>query len=159
MGALARWTDGRALLEEGEARAAVAAPTRVAVGVPVALGPDEASAPPAGGLVAVHLRDPHGAAVPATAGRALRHGRRRRGRRRGRRRPELPAVAEELAREVTLLGTYDEAADAIAAWFAAGADSVPLVLPPGARSTELAELVDVAPASCRPPRGRSRSPP
>jgi alkanesulfonate monooxygenase SsuD/methylene tetrahydromethanopterin reductase-like flavin-dependent oxidoreductase (luciferase family) len=31
---------------------------------------------------------------------------------------------------VTLIGTYDQAGDAIAAWFAAGADGVNLVLPP-----------------------------
>ena len=58
--------------------------------------------------------------------------------------PDLPAAAEELAREVTLLGTYDEAAEAIAAWFAAGADSVQLVLPPGRPEEELAEIVEVA---------------
>ena len=34
-----------------------------------------------------------------------------RGRLRTRRQPELPAAAEELAREVTLLGTYDEACE------------------------------------------------
>jgi alkanesulfonate monooxygenase SsuD/methylene tetrahydromethanopterin reductase-like flavin-dependent oxidoreductase (luciferase family) len=60
------------------------------------------------------------------------------------RRPELPAVAEDLAREVTLLGTYDRAGEAIAAWFDAGADSVQLVLPPGRPEKELAEPVDVA---------------
>ena len=38
--------------------------------------------------------------------------------------PDLPAAAEELARDVTLLGTYDEAAGAVAAWFEAGADVV-----------------------------------
>ena len=59
-------------------------------------------------------------------------------------RPELPAVAENLAREVTLMGTYDEAKGAIAAWFAAGADSVNLVLPPDRPEDELAEIVDVA---------------
>ena len=62
----------------------------------------------------------------------------------GTREPELPAVAEELAHDVTLLGTYDRAGEAIAAWFAAGADSVHLVLPPGRPEEELAEIVDVA---------------
>ena len=42
-------------------------------------------------------------------------------------------MAEELAREVTLFGTYDEGPELIAAWMAAGADSVQLVLPPGRR--------------------------
>jgi alkanesulfonate monooxygenase SsuD/methylene tetrahydromethanopterin reductase-like flavin-dependent oxidoreductase (luciferase family) len=58
--------------------------------------------------------------------------------------PELPAVAEELAHDVTLFGTYEQAADTIAAWFAAGADSLNLVLPPGHPEEELAEFLDVA---------------
>ena len=57
---------------------------------------------------------------------------------------DLPAAAEDLAREVTLLGTYDQAADMISAWFAAGADRVQLVLPPGRHEAELAQMVDVA---------------
>jgi alkanesulfonate monooxygenase SsuD/methylene tetrahydromethanopterin reductase-like flavin-dependent oxidoreductase (luciferase family) len=59
---------------------------------------------------------------------------------------ELPAAAEELVRELTLMGTYDEAAEAIAAWFAAGADSVNLMRPPGRPEDELTEIVDVAAA-------------
>jgi alkanesulfonate monooxygenase SsuD/methylene tetrahydromethanopterin reductase-like flavin-dependent oxidoreductase (luciferase family) len=58
--------------------------------------------------------------------------------------PELPAAAEELARDVTLFGTYDEAGDAIAAWFAAGADNLNLVLPPGHPEEELMDFLDVA---------------
>ena len=57
---------------------------------------------------------------------------------------ELPAAAEELAQEVTLLGTYDQAGQAVAAWFAAGADRLQLVLPPGRPEDELAEIVAVA---------------
>jgi alkanesulfonate monooxygenase SsuD/methylene tetrahydromethanopterin reductase-like flavin-dependent oxidoreductase (luciferase family) len=57
---------------------------------------------------------------------------------------ELPAAAEELAREVTLMGRHDEAADTIDAWFAAGAESVHLVLPAGRQEGELAEIVDTA---------------
>jgi alkanesulfonate monooxygenase SsuD/methylene tetrahydromethanopterin reductase-like flavin-dependent oxidoreductase (luciferase family) len=60
---------------------------------------------------------------------------------------ELPAAAEALAREVTLFGTYDEASELIAAWLAAGADSVELVLPPGRPEAELAALVEVAAAA------------
>ena len=56
-------------------------------------------------------------------------------------------MAEELAREVTLFGTYDEAPELIAAWRAAGADSVQLVLPPGRPEEELAALVEVAAAA------------
>jgi alkanesulfonate monooxygenase SsuD/methylene tetrahydromethanopterin reductase-like flavin-dependent oxidoreductase (luciferase family) len=62
----------------------------------------------------------------------------------GDRRPELPAVAEDLAREVMLMGTYDQAKESMAASFAAGADSVHLVLPPDRPEGELAEIVDVA---------------
>jgi alkanesulfonate monooxygenase SsuD/methylene tetrahydromethanopterin reductase-like flavin-dependent oxidoreductase (luciferase family) len=57
---------------------------------------------------------------------------------------QLPALAVELAREVTLFGTYEEGPEQIAAWMAAGADSVQLVLPPGRPEAELAELVEVA---------------
>ena len=42
------------------------------------------------------------------------------------------------------MATYDEAAEAIAAWSAAGADSVHLVLPPGRPEEELTEIVRVA---------------
>ena len=62
------------------------------------------------------------------------------------REPELPAAAEELAREVTLMATYDDAGEAIGAWSAAGADNVHLVLPPGRPEEELAEIVRVAAA-------------
>ena len=58
--------------------------------------------------------------------------------------PELPAAAEELAQDVTLFGTYDDAGDTIAAWFAAGADNLNLVLPPGHPEEELMEFLDVA---------------
>jgi alkanesulfonate monooxygenase SsuD/methylene tetrahydromethanopterin reductase-like flavin-dependent oxidoreductase (luciferase family) len=60
--------------------------------------------------------------------------------------PDLPATAEDLARDVTLFGTYDRAGDTIAAWFAAGADDVNLVLPPGRPEEELIEFLDVASA-------------
>ena len=56
---------------------------------------------------------------------------------------DLPATAEQLAREVTLFGTYDEGPAPVDAWVAAGADSVALVLPPGRPEDELAELLDV----------------
>jgi alkanesulfonate monooxygenase SsuD/methylene tetrahydromethanopterin reductase-like flavin-dependent oxidoreductase (luciferase family) len=65
------------------------------------------------------------------------------------REPDLPAAAEQLAREVTLTGTYDEARAAIATWSAAGADTISLVLPPGRPEAELAELVDVVAEAVR----------
>ena len=58
--------------------------------------------------------------------------------------PDLPAAAEELAQDVTLFGPYDRAGDTIAAWFAAGAESLNLVLPPGHPEEELAEILNVA---------------
>jgi alkanesulfonate monooxygenase SsuD/methylene tetrahydromethanopterin reductase-like flavin-dependent oxidoreductase (luciferase family) len=58
--------------------------------------------------------------------------------------PELPAAAENLAHEVTLFGAYERAEAAIAAWFAAGADSINLVLPPNRPEDELAEILKVA---------------
>jgi alkanesulfonate monooxygenase SsuD/methylene tetrahydromethanopterin reductase-like flavin-dependent oxidoreductase (luciferase family) len=72
--------------------------------------------------------------------------------------PDLPPVAEDLAGEVTLFGTYDRAGDAIAAWLTGGADSVHLVLPPGRPEEELAEIVDVAAgvAATDPPAPRGR---
>ena len=50
---------------------------------------------------------------------------------------------EPLAREVTLFGTYDEAGDAIAAWFAADADTLDLCLPPGCSEEEMSEIMEV----------------
>lgn len=148
--ARSRVGDGRALLKEGEARAEAPAPTRVSLGVPVALGSDEASArrlaawwlstylTRMGPLYPRMLGERFGmsAAVEAIVEAAD-----------GNARPELPAVAEELARDVTLFGTYDQAGDAIAAWFAAGADNLNLVLPPGHPEEELEEFLDVARAA------------
>src|SRR6185503_10478997 len=103
-------------------------------GVPVALGPDEASArrlaawwlstylTRMGPLYPRMLGERFGgsaavkAILDAADGQALL---------------ELPPAAEELARDVTLFGTYDEAADVMATWFDAGADDLNLVLPPG----------------------------
>ena len=53
----------------------------------------------------------------------------------------LPAAAEDLAHEVTLMDTYDRAEQAISAWFAAGADTVHLVLPPNRPDDELAQIL------------------
>jgi alkanesulfonate monooxygenase SsuD/methylene tetrahydromethanopterin reductase-like flavin-dependent oxidoreductase (luciferase family) len=136
--------EGRALLQEGEARAESPRPTRAALAVPVALGPDEATArrlaawwlatytTRMGPLYPRLLGERFGMAAAVEAVLAAAE------------RPELPTAAEALARDVTLLETYDRAGDAIGAWFDAGADSVALVLPPGRPEAELSELVDVA---------------
>jgi alkanesulfonate monooxygenase SsuD/methylene tetrahydromethanopterin reductase-like flavin-dependent oxidoreductase (luciferase family) len=145
--ARSRLPDGRALLQEGESRLEVHTPTRVSVGVPVALGPDQKSArrlaawwlstyvTRMGPLYPRMLGQRFGMAAAVDALIEAAHGDRQ---------PELPAVAEDLARDVTLLETYDRAGEAIAAWLAAGADSVHLVLPPGRPEDELAEIVEVA---------------
>ncbi len=145
--ARSRLQDGRALLQEGESRAEVPTPTRVSVGVPVALGPDQESARSLaawwlstyatrmGPLYPRMLAERFGMAAGVDAVIEAAQGNRE---------PELPTVAEDLAQEVTLLGTYDQASEAIVAWLAAGADSVHLVLPPGRPEDELAEIVEVA---------------
>ena len=58
--------------------------------------------------------------------------------------PRLPAAAERLAREVTLMATYDEAPDAIRQWLEAGADSIDLVLPLGLPEERLREMLEAA---------------
>jgi alkanesulfonate monooxygenase SsuD/methylene tetrahydromethanopterin reductase-like flavin-dependent oxidoreductase (luciferase family) len=131
--ARSRLDEGRELL--GSSRA------HVSVGVPVALAPGREAArelaawwlstyvTKMGPLYPRMLGERFGmrAAVEAVAGAR-----------------ELPAVAEELAEEVTLMTTYDRAGDAIGGWFAAGADHVSLVLPPGRPEAELTEILEVA---------------
>jgi alkanesulfonate monooxygenase SsuD/methylene tetrahydromethanopterin reductase-like flavin-dependent oxidoreductase (luciferase family) len=141
--ARSRLDEGRALLSEGEARATVPMPTRVLPGVPVALGPDEASArrlaawwlstyaTRMGPLYPRMLGERFGMAGAVAAIVATDDG-------------DLPAEAEALAREVTLFGTYDDAADLLAAWSAAGADALDLVLAPGRPEEELRAVVDAA---------------
>jgi alkanesulfonate monooxygenase SsuD/methylene tetrahydromethanopterin reductase-like flavin-dependent oxidoreductase (luciferase family) len=145
--ARSRVEEGRALLQEGEDRAEAPVPTRVNVGVPVALGPDEHSARQLAAFWLTTYATRMGPLYPrmlaqrfgmATAVDAVVEAAQRD------RTPDLPAAAEDLAHEVTLLGTYERAIEAIAVWFAAGADSVSLVLPPGRPEKELAEIVEVA---------------
>jgi alkanesulfonate monooxygenase SsuD/methylene tetrahydromethanopterin reductase-like flavin-dependent oxidoreductase (luciferase family) len=144
--ARSRLAEARALLDEGEARAEVPQPTRIAAAVPVALGPDVESARRLAawwlstyttrmGPIYPRLLQRSSSAQTVEALQATAQ--------------ELPVMAEELAREVTLFGTYDEGPELIAAWVAAGVDSVQLVLPPGRPEDELAELVEVAAAAER----------
>lgn len=128
----------RSRLAEG--RALLASQTRVAPVVPVALGPSLVSArrSAAWWLRTYATREPRrlrpftSAAVIET----LRAADRVRAR-------DLPASAESLAHELTLFGTYDDAPTLIAAWFAAGADRLQLVLPPEESEGKLAELIEV----------------
>jgi alkanesulfonate monooxygenase SsuD/methylene tetrahydromethanopterin reductase-like flavin-dependent oxidoreductase (luciferase family) len=145
--ARSRIDDGRALLSEGESRSDPAGATRVAVGVPVALAADERGARTLaawwlstyatrmGPLYPRMLSERFGMANAVKAVvEAAPDGQT----------PELPAVAEGLADEVTLFGTYDQTHAAIDQWFAAGADSVNLVLPPNRPEQELVEILDAA---------------
>jgi alkanesulfonate monooxygenase SsuD/methylene tetrahydromethanopterin reductase-like flavin-dependent oxidoreductase (luciferase family) len=143
--ARSRLQDGLELLADGRARSELPTPAIASVAVPVALGRDEADARSVarwwlstyatrmGPLYPRMLAERFGmkAGVRAVIDAAQDE-----------RDAELPAPAEELAREVTLMGRHDEAADMIDAWFAAGAESLHLVLPPGRREEELAEIID-----------------
>ena len=145
--ARSRVQDGRALLLEGESRSELPTTTRVSLAVPVALAADEECARRlAGWWLSTYLtrmgplyprmlaqRFGMAAAVDAIVN-ALHDDRGL----------ELPAAAEGLAHEVTLTGTYAQAEEVIDAWFAAGADSVSLVLPPNRPEEELLEIVEIA---------------
>jgi hypothetical protein len=71
--------------------------------------------------------------------------------------PQLPSAAEVLAREVTVMGAYDEAPDGVRAWLEAGADAIDLVLPLGLPEEQLHEMLRAA-APAASPRGE-QSPP
>lgn len=145
--ARSRLDEGRSLLEAGEKRVETATATRACPAVPVALAPteDDARALAAwwlatyatrmGPLYPQLLSERFEMAVALNAvvqASADGHS------------PTLPRAADGLADEVTLMGTYDDAGDAIAAWFRAGADAVHLTLPPGRPEAELIEIVDTA---------------
>jgi alkanesulfonate monooxygenase SsuD/methylene tetrahydromethanopterin reductase-like flavin-dependent oxidoreductase (luciferase family) len=145
--ARSRIDDGRTLLERGRSSADTPAPTRVCPAIPAALAPDEESsrklaawwlwtyATRMGPLYRRMLSERFGMAAALNAVVAAADGNRA---------PTLPTAAETLAREVTLIGTYDEASEGIASWFRSGADMVHLVLPPGRPEAELVEIVDIA---------------
>jgi len=138
--ARSRIDDGKALLHEGRADTE----TRASVGVPVALAKDEDGARALaafwlkayltrmGPLYPRMLAGRFGmsAGVDAIVAADDAAG--------------LPAAAEELANEVTLMGTYADTGDAIAEWIDAGADDVTLVLPPGVPEADLYQVVFAA---------------
>jgi alkanesulfonate monooxygenase SsuD/methylene tetrahydromethanopterin reductase-like flavin-dependent oxidoreductase (luciferase family) len=149
--ARSRLADGRALLAEGEARAEAPTPTEVTASVPLAIGEDEAATRriAASWLIAYltrmgpiyprMLRDHFGFAREVDALLAANEGDGP---------PELPAAAEPLAREVTVMGTYADAPDAVRAWLAGGADAIDLVLPLGLPEEQLQQmLAATAPAA------------
>jgi alkanesulfonate monooxygenase SsuD/methylene tetrahydromethanopterin reductase-like flavin-dependent oxidoreductase (luciferase family) len=145
--ARSRLRDGRALLAEGEAAAESPTPTGVAASVPLAIGEDHDAAREiaAGWLLAYLtrmgplyprvLRDHFGYAREVDALLEANDGGGR---------PRLPAAAERLADDVTVLATYHEAPDAIRRWLDEGADTVDLVLPLGVDEERLTEMLAAA---------------
>jgi alkanesulfonate monooxygenase SsuD/methylene tetrahydromethanopterin reductase-like flavin-dependent oxidoreductase (luciferase family) len=145
--ARSRISDGRALLTEGEAAAEGATATEVSASVPLAIAQDEETARQlaAGWLLAYltrmgplyprMLRDQFGFASEVDA---LLDANRNGGM------PRLPGAAERLARDVTLMGTYEEAPDAVRLWLQAGADTISLVLPIGSPETQLHDMLEAA---------------
>ena len=145
--ARSRLADGRGLLAEGEANAEAPTETGVCTSVPLAIGEDEEAAGriAAGWLLAYltrmgpiyprMLRDEFGFAAEVDA---LLEANAAGGP------PQLPPAAERLARDVTLMATYDEAPEAIRLWLDAGADSVDLVLPLGLPEAQLMEMLEAA---------------
>ncbi len=145
--ARSRLRDGRALLAEGEAAGERSTATGVAASVPLAIAQDDetASQIAAGWLLAYltrmgpiyprMLRDYFGYAREVDV---LLEANGAGGR------PRLPAAAERLARDVTVMGTYDQAPDAIRSWLEGGADTVDLVLPLGLGEEQLTEMLEAA---------------
>ena len=150
--ARSRLPDGRALLADGEAQAETPAPTGVTVSVPLAIAEDDETARQIaaawllayltrmGPLYPRMLRDQFGGAaqvdalLEANADGGL---------------PRLPAAAEDLARDVTVMGTYEEAPDAVRQWLEAGADAIDLVLPLGLPEQQLHEMLEAAAPAAR----------
>jgi alkanesulfonate monooxygenase SsuD/methylene tetrahydromethanopterin reductase-like flavin-dependent oxidoreductase (luciferase family) len=145
--ARSRIPDGRALLAEGEAAAEGSTATGVSLSVPLAIAEEEETSRliAAGWLLAYltrmgplyprMLRDHFGyadevdALLEANANGGV---------------PRLPAPAERLARDVILMGTYEEAGSVIRDWLDAGADTVDLVLPLGLPEEQLREMLEAA---------------
>lgn len=163
--ARSRLPDGRTLLAEGEAAAERSTPTGVSASVPLAIAQDEETARQiaAGWLLAYltrmgplyprMLRDQFGfareadALLDANAGGGP---------------PRLPAAAERLARDVTVMGTYQEAPDTVRLWLEGGADSIDLLLPLGLPEEQLHEMLEAAAPAAAPAgerRPSSTSPP
>ena len=153
--ARSRLHDGRALLAEGEARAGKRGVTGVSASVPLAVAENEEGARQiaAGWLLAYVtrmgplyprvLRDQFGFAreVDALLDANQVDGP-----------PRLPPKAERLARDVTVMASYDQAPAAAREWLEAGADSVDLVLPPGFAEEQHREMLEAAaPAESRRP--------
>jgi alkanesulfonate monooxygenase SsuD/methylene tetrahydromethanopterin reductase-like flavin-dependent oxidoreductase (luciferase family) len=145
--ARSRLADGQELIAQGEAAAANTTATRTVASVPLAIAEDESKAGEIaarwllaylsrmGPLYPRMLRDRMGFSDEVDA---LLEANRNGGR------PKLPAKAERLAREVTVMASYEDAPAAIHAWREAGADAIDLVLPPGVPEEQLQEMLEAA---------------
>ena len=145
--ARSRLSDGRALLAEGEARAAAPKGTGVTASVPLAIAEDDETARriAAGWLLAYltrmgpiyprMLRDHLGFAREVDALLDANDGSGA---------PRLPGAAARLAEEVTVMGSYDDASHVVRRWVDQGADAVDLVLPLGLPESQLAEMLEAA---------------
>lgn len=145
--ARSRIADGRALLAEGEAAAEDPSPTPLTASIPLAIGENEEAATRIaaqwllayltrmGPLYPRMLRDYFGFAreVDALLEANTNGGV-----------PRLPATAEPLAREVTLLGTYEQAPGLVRGWLEGGADAVSLVMPLGLPEERWHEMLEAA---------------
>jgi alkanesulfonate monooxygenase SsuD/methylene tetrahydromethanopterin reductase-like flavin-dependent oxidoreductase (luciferase family) len=157
--ARSRLPEGRTLLAEGEAAAERSTATGVAASVPLAIAQDEETARQiaAGWLLAYltrmgplyprMLRDHFGFAreVDALLDANGSGGP-----------PRLPAAVERLARDVTVMGTYEEAPNTVRLWLEAGADTIDLVLPLGLPEEQLHEMLEAAAPAAVSPGGEQR---
>ena len=145
--ARSRIPDGRNLLAEGEAAGEGSTATGVAASVPLAIAEDADTARriAAGWLVAYltrmgplyprMLRDQFGFAREVDALLDANNNGRP---------PRLPAAAERMALEVTVMGTYGEAPAAVRRWLEAGVDTIDLVLPLGVPEEQHREMLAAA---------------
>ena len=139
-----RIEDGRELLDEGRRHSGRAEPVEVHASVPLAAGVDEAAAAAAaarwlltyctrmGPLYPRMLRERFGYGAEIDALLAANSDPRR---------PVLPRAAERLARDVTLMATFDDVVRALAEWQDCS-DRIGVILPFGAEPSELERLVD-----------------
>jgi alkanesulfonate monooxygenase SsuD/methylene tetrahydromethanopterin reductase-like flavin-dependent oxidoreductase (luciferase family) len=145
--ARSRLADGRALLAEGEARAAAPSPTRVAASVPLAIAEDvQTSRQIAAGWLLAYLTR-MGPLYPRMLSERFGFAREVEALLEanvGGGPPRLPAAAERLARDVMVMGTYDEAPGVIRHWLEAGADAIDLVLPLAVPEQQLREMLEAA---------------
>jgi alkanesulfonate monooxygenase SsuD/methylene tetrahydromethanopterin reductase-like flavin-dependent oxidoreductase (luciferase family) len=145
--ARSRLSEGRELLAEGEKRAETPSTTRIAASVPLAIAEDEETSRQIaaawllayltrmGPLYPRMLSERFGYAddVEALLAANAEGGP-----------PRLPTAAERLARDVTVMGTYDEAPGVVRRWLEAGADTVDLVLPLAVPEQQLREMLEAA---------------